>query len=422
MSWGIVATAGASLLSGMMGADAAESAADTQAQSAREAAKLQKEMFDKQIELQEPFRQGGLAAQNRLMTLLGLGGPQRRAVNTSTSTSTRGGNFTPSSRMSASGPRPMLQPGPDGVYSADQAALRAQLLPQFTGGGERTVSGITWTPGGATDWDGTGTPPWDSSSAPSGYGGTDNSGAPVVDEVGLRAAIQQAQQGGQPDTDEIAQGLGDPSDPEYGSLMRDYAEPDPTLNMRDFSMADFEQDPGYAFRMEQGRQALERGAAARGGLYSGAAGRELMELGQGLGSQEYGAAFNRFQTNRANRVNDYTGRYNRFQTNRANKLNPLQSIMGAGQSSANQIGSAAQNYGAAASNLITGEGNARASGIMGGASALANGLTGGFNNYQSNRMMERLFDRLPNNASGYAPSRGFGVNDGFFGGTRGSGD
>lgn len=363
-------------VTGMMGADAAESAADTQAQSAREAAKLQKEMFDKQIELQEPFRQGGLAAQNRLMTLLGLGGPQRRAVNTSTSP--RGGNFTPSSRMSASGPRPMLQPGPDGVYSADPEALRAQLLPQFTK--PQKSSYMDESRGGMVEYD---------------IGST-------VDEDGLKAAIQQAQQGQpwQPGMDDAAQGLGDHSDPEYGSLMRDYAEPDPTLNMRDFSMADFEQDPGYAFRMEQGRQALERGAAAKGGLYSGGAAKELLEYGQGLGSQEYGAAFNRFQTNRANKVNDYTGRYNRFQTNRANKLNPLQSIMGAGQSSANQIGNAAANYGTAASNLITGEGNARASGIMGGANAMASGLTGGFNNYQNNRMMERL---MPNNASGYAP-------------------
>ena len=53
---------------------AVQSAADTGAASARYAADLQKQMFDKQIELQEPFRQAGLSGQNRLLELLGIGG------------------------------------------------------------------------------------------------------------------------------------------------------------------------------------------------------------------------------------------------------------------------------------------------------------------------------------------------------------
>ena len=48
-------------------------AADTSAAAARYAADLQKQMFDKQLELQAPFRASGLAAQNRLNELLGLG-------------------------------------------------------------------------------------------------------------------------------------------------------------------------------------------------------------------------------------------------------------------------------------------------------------------------------------------------------------
>lgn len=38
--------------------------------------------------------------------------------------------------------------------------------------------------------------------------------------------------------------------------------------------------PGYQFGLQQGTQALERGAAARGGLYSGAAGKALTQFGQ----------------------------------------------------------------------------------------------------------------------------------------------
>ena len=55
-------------------ARASRRAADAQVQSAAEASRLQREMFDRQVQLQEPFRQGGLAGQNRLLELLGIGG------------------------------------------------------------------------------------------------------------------------------------------------------------------------------------------------------------------------------------------------------------------------------------------------------------------------------------------------------------
>jgi len=61
-----------SLASGIMQSDAASSAADAQAQAAANSTALQREMFNKQVELQAPFRTGGLTAQNRLLTLLGL--------------------------------------------------------------------------------------------------------------------------------------------------------------------------------------------------------------------------------------------------------------------------------------------------------------------------------------------------------------
>lgn len=52
-------------------------------------------------------------------------------------------------------------------------------------------------------------------------------------------------------------------------------------------------DPGYGFRMSEGLKALERGAAARGGLISGNALRAAQRFGQDLASQEFGAAYNR---------------------------------------------------------------------------------------------------------------------------------
>lgn len=126
-----------------------------------------------------------------------------------------------------------------------------------------------------------------------------------------------------------------------------------------FGMEQFQQDPGYAFRMREGLKALDRTAAARGGLLSGAQLRGVTRFGQELGSQEFTNAFNRYQAERAAR------------------LNPLQSLAGMGQTTAatiaGQAGQLGQNIGA---NLI-GAGNARASGYMG----MANALTGGLGQY-----------------------------------------
>lgn len=52
-------------------------------------------------------------------------------------------------------------------------------------------------------------------------------------------------------------------------------------------------DPGYGFRLSEGMKALERSAAARAGLQSGAALKAGQRYGQDLASQEYGAAYNR---------------------------------------------------------------------------------------------------------------------------------
>ena len=61
-------------------------------------------------------------------------------------------------------------------------------------------------------------------------------------------------------------------------------------------------DPGYAFREQQGMQAVNRSAAAQAGLQSGAALKAAQRFGQDLGSQEYGNAYNRFMQNRNNQI------------------------------------------------------------------------------------------------------------------------
>ena len=67
-----IASIAAPVIAGLVGADAAKSAAETQAQSAREANELLYKMYQEQKGLQEPFRGAGITAQNRLLDLLGL--------------------------------------------------------------------------------------------------------------------------------------------------------------------------------------------------------------------------------------------------------------------------------------------------------------------------------------------------------------
>ncbi len=52
-------------------------------------------------------------------------------------------------------------------------------------------------------------------------------------------------------------------------------------------------DPGYQFRLSEGLKALDRQAAARGGLISGGALKAAQRYGQDVASQEFGSAYNR---------------------------------------------------------------------------------------------------------------------------------
>jgi muramidase (phage lysozyme) len=217
MTFVAAAIIGSAAISGIVGASSASKAAKAQTQAADQSAALQREMFDKQTELQAPFREAGLTAQNKLMQYLGLSGA----------------------------------PGDEG----------------------------------------------------------------------------------------------------YGK----YAG--------DFTMQDFTTDPGYAFRLAEGNKALDRTAAARGGLLSGGAMKAAQRYGQDMGSQEYMNAFNRYQTNRAN------------------QLNPLQSLMGAGQTGANTLTQAAGQLGSDLGQNALGAGNARASGYMGQANALTSALGTAVNQY-----------------------------------------
>lgn len=66
---------------------------------------------------------------------------------------------------------------------------------------------------------------------------------------------------------------------------------------------DVTKDPGYQFRMDQGVEALDKSAAARGRLLSGAQQKGVNEYAQNLGSQEYANAYARESNEKARQFN-----------------------------------------------------------------------------------------------------------------------
>jgi len=65
---------GSAVIGGAVASRGASKAARAQQQAADQAAQVQRETFERQVELQEPFRQAGITSQNELMRMLGLSG------------------------------------------------------------------------------------------------------------------------------------------------------------------------------------------------------------------------------------------------------------------------------------------------------------------------------------------------------------
>ena len=115
-------------------------------------------------------------------------------------------------------------------------------------------------------------------------------------------------------------------------------------------------DPSYKFRVNQGNNAIQGGAAAQGGLLSGATLKALQNYGQESASQEYQNAYNRFNA-------DQTNQYNR-----------LLSLVGIGQNAAAQTGNAGtQTAQAIANNTMQGA-NSQAAGTIAAGNSVANGF------------------------------------------------
>lgn len=133
-----------------------------------------------------------------------------------------------------------------------------------------------------------------------------------------------------------------------------------------------EMDPGYGFRLGEGMKALERMQAARGNMLSGGALKAGQQYAQNFASNEYDRAFGR-----------------------------LADIAGIGRSTAAQQGTAAQQFGTSAGNVMGQEANALAAGRYGRASAYTGaleGVLGAYENYlnrgQRNQLARDIYGRM----------------------------
>jgi hypothetical protein len=354
--------AGGLVVSGLLGADASSNAADAQVAASAEQARVQREMFNKQLEVQQPYRAAGYDALNELRSMMsgrytaydengmpvgvgggtnvnrmdqGGGGGRRFVPTVRYEGGARGGGYAPA----GTGARATVG---DAAADAWVANKRKELLIQRAkerGGSARAsredIQNLY------NEY----------------YNGTDGGGG---------------YQSGQPTGDMLA---GSPEDlTGSGYLTKRFNAEDFYNNI----------DPGYAFRVKEGVRALDRSAAARGGLLGGNQLRGLTELGQNLGSQEYNNAYNRFQTERSNIFNNLAG------------------IAGIGQTSANTVSNAAGNLGNVLGEGAIGAGNARASGYIGGANAISNAIGQGVNYYSQNQMLNR---NMPNYAGSASTNR-----------------
>tara|TARA_R110000850_G_scaffold241830_1_gene366424 strand:+ start:81 stop:1160 length:1080 start_codon:yes stop_codon:yes gene_type:complete len=188
-----------------------------------------------------------------------------------------------------------LQGGQEGALSREQ--LTQNLTPQYTTTGTEGTQVITGYTDGEKSNDGniiTRSEPIYST-----VGGTSDS----INYDALNTAVDEelaGQESGRPDY--------------YGSLLKS------------FGQEDYQADPGYQFRLDEGNKALERNLAARGKTFSPEASKALQGYGQNLASEEYGNAYNR---------------YNQDQTN---VFNRLAGISGLGQQASQQLTGVGQNY------------------------------------------------------------------------------
>lgn len=132
------------------------------------------------------------------------------------------------------------------------------------------------------------------------YQGFDQGQGPSYQNYSLGAGPQnqQFQRGQGPQAQQYQRGQG----PQNQQFQRGQGPNFTGADQGQFNF-DFQQDPGYQFRMEEGMKAIDSGRSASGSRLSGGADKDRMRFAQGLASEEYGKAYGRqrgeFESNRA---------------------------------------------------------------------------------------------------------------------------
>lgn len=153
-------------------------------------------------------------------------------------------------------------------------------------------------------------------------------------------------------------------------------------------------DPGYQFRLNEGNKALERRQLAGGKFFGGAGLKDVSRFNQDFASNEYGNAFNRFQTDRQNR------------------LNPLLAMAGLGQSSAAQTGNQAIQTGQYVGNNMIQNGQVGASGVVAQGNAMTTGLNSLYGIYRNYQNQNQPVNNFAYGRPGYQADAFAPINDG----------
>lgn len=255
--WASLLSGGGSILGGISslfgddGSDQMDRAMDIAQEQYKQGSQAQETGARRQLALYDPFYQSGFRAYNNYLRELGQDYITDDPV-------------MASMRHNADN---YIAVGPDGrSYVVD-------TIPGYTGGNTpRPVNGASSSSGGDDD-----TPAfWQAFNRGSGGGG-----APAADPNGLNFDVSKGTPIGTVD------GVTYYRRDEDSLMPYNWAEGSGKRNGPDLSAKSYQKSPGYDFQMGQGIQALDRSAAARGMLLSGAQSKALNEYGQGVANQDY---------------------------------------------------------------------------------------------------------------------------------------
>jgi hypothetical protein len=135
--------------------------------------------------------------------------------------------------------------------------------------------------------------------------------------------------------------------------------------------------PGYQFQLQQGEDAIQNSAAARGGLLSGGTLADLNNYAQGVASTNYQNTFN-------NALTQYQSAYQTFLNNQNNTYNRLMGQEGVGLGAAQGGAQLISGIGGDIASLYGQQGAAAAQGTIGKANAYGGilpGIAGSLQNY-----------------------------------------